>query len=84
MQLYHWQSTGLAEWTLGDILVVAPSLEAARDTARSHVEQWLRDEKEWLFLPGEEANLAAEIAKFHYDIKQEPSVTGIVFIRGSS
>ncbi len=88
MQLYRWYSNFFGDYSAGDIVVLAESVEAARAMA---IAKWeaesgkdLRDacEEE----PDDNDYFKQRIATFFADIAKEPRVieSGVIFIHGSA
>lgn len=93
MNLYHWHSKLMQAYGSGDIIVMADSVEEARDKARS---QWapfeegptedvyltlLRDTEDEDYYPV----YGQRLSELNGDLAKEPTIveSGVLFIRGS-
>lgn len=90
MQMYHWpRATCLKNYGDGDILVVAASVDEARDKAIAAYDAYLREERSWIFMidgavdPDEVEQYNLKWRELRDDIAVEPDVRDVVFIRGS-
>lgn len=91
--LYHWSvAECLENYSSGDIIVMASSLEEAKQKARENIITYLKQERSWWF--NEDGTLDEDFGKDDYrsfmetleeDLKKEPDTveSGTVFIRGS-
>lgn len=87
MQMYHWTDCDFyRSWSGGTIVVMAESVEQAREKARSAAVEfvkanladgiWEEDEDEYKHIMG------ARCAEFNRSIAKDPVVTEVVFVRG--
>lgn len=90
MQIYRWWSEALKRYAEGHILVLADSLEAARELAKTEFEAWLPVGEERLFKDGQpyDEDAAEELeklrAKFMADIAKDPDeIRSAFFLLGS-
>ena len=92
MNLYHWPwAECLEEYSCGDIIVVAPSIEEARQKARANIDALLKGSRSWWFrsdgtVDPDEAEYYREfIQKLERDLKKDPDLVqhGTIYIRGS-
>ncbi|MER9436707.1 hypothetical protein NKJ04_17590 [Mesorhizobium sp. M0618] len=93
MNLYHWAAAGcLKEYSCGDIIVMAESVDEARQKAFVHVGVWLKDHRSWWFAA--DGTLDAEMWQDSYDdfhlllrvdlvAKPDLIESAVIFIRGS-
>ncbi|AZO48039.1 hypothetical protein [Mesorhizobium sp. M4B.F.Ca.ET.058.02.1.1] len=93
MNLYHWAAAScLKEYSAGDIIVMAETIEDARQKAYRHADIWIRDQRAWWF--NFDGSIDREMWQDSYDgfyrllkedLAQEPDLItpGVVFIRGS-
>ena len=74
MQLFHWRSRALADYSDGDIIVMANSVEEARDMVR----KWYSDKEDYYSIYSYDA--------LERDISDEPIIVegGCIGIEGSS
>lgn len=84
MKIYHWVSHALKQYSLGDIVVCASSVDEARDIARREFPAYAQDYWSWLFIEGcdDTEDRDAKFAQFEADIAKEPTVADAVFIQG--
>jgi len=93
MKLFHWYSDTLKQYMSGHIIVMAKTIEEARDVACIEFELWARREDShftWIFWNGEFFDEGSQdewfeiITKFKNDIEKEPiDNDGAIFIMGS-
>lgn len=90
MQIYRWWSEALKRYAVGDILVMADSIEAARELAKTEFEAYLLIAEERLFKDGQpwDEDAAEELeklrAKLAADIAQDPrEIKSAFFLLGS-
>lgn len=85
MQIFRWWSEALKRYSEGHILVMADSLDAARELAKTEFEAWLPVGVERLFKDGKpwdegaEEDLEKLRAKFMVDIAKDPVETKAAF-----
>jgi hypothetical protein len=92
MRLYHWPRVNcLANYSSGDIIVMAEGIEEARQIARTKMVDYVDDYRSWYFLekgvvdPDNKDEYDAFMSSFEKDLEEEPKVVdpAAVFIRGS-
>jgi hypothetical protein len=91
--LFEWRSDMLRRYSQGFILVVAPTVEQARDIARQNLGALLRERYDYLYdYDGDQpldddsgAQLEEYRTTFEADIANEPTIRseGVVFVLGS-
>lgn len=78
--LYHWRSAALKNYAHGHIMIVASSIERARQEAREHFTEYAKEH--WSFYDPED--LEAKLREFDADIAKDPVIgNATVFIHGS-
>lgn len=92
MNLYHWNcSEALKNYSQGDIIVMAETVEQARIKARTQIEIFIKEARSWWYdlngelYPDDHEERDRFIAKFEQDIAHEPELVelGAIFITGS-
>lgn len=90
MQIYRWWSEALKRYADGHILVMADSVDAARELAKTEFEAWLPIAEERLFRDGQpyDEDAAEELDKLRTklaaDIAKDPAeIQGAFFLLGS-
>ncbi|RWB40475.1 MAG: hypothetical protein EOQ44_25390 [Mesorhizobium sp.] len=94
MNLYHWAHADcIREYAAGDIIVMAPSVDEARELARDRMDDYLKEHRSWWWSYDTEGKLDENYVedydnfkrKFEADLVQEPDLIGeqTIFIRGS-
>ena len=90
MQIYRWWSDALKRYADGHILVIADSLDTARELAKTEFEAWLPVGEERLFKNGKpyDEDAAEELerlwTKFRADIAKDPAeIKSAFFLEGS-
>ncbi|KAB2751783.1 hypothetical protein [Brucella anthropi] len=91
MNLYHWsRATCLKAYRTGDIIVMAESVEEARQKVRDNIDEFLKEHRSWWFLGDNLDEYCREEYKdfmgmLEFDITLEPDIvaSGAVFITGS-
>lgn len=89
MVLFHWLSDALREYTAGDIIVMAASVEDARADAETQALAYLRDAREWWFLrdgtidPDEMDDYQGWMERLRADLAKEPDTSStVIFLCG--
>jgi hypothetical protein len=94
MKLFHWHSTALKAYTSGDIVVMAETMEQARELVLKNVMDWLmQDNSPKNFLvhmmgteywdEDDEAELETFLKLLKEDISKQPiDNKGVIFIEG--
>lgn len=84
MRMFHWYSTWLKNYALGDIVVLALDVEEARQLVRERFNDWLREERSWLNPADEDdAEYIDELwQRMEADLAKEPSEDRVLLIRG--
>lgn len=84
MRMFHWDSSWLANYSTGDIVVLALDEDEARELVRAEFDAWLSDARSWLD-PNDEDD-AEDIAELRQrmerDLAREPSEQRVLLIRG--
>jgi hypothetical protein len=80
MNLYHWHSTLLQNYSAGDIVTIAPDVERARAQVREHFEEWCRSQY-WFGWDDDERKPEA-LAKLEADLAKDPTTQPVIFIDG--
>jgi len=81
MNLYEWRSRMLANFDTGHIIVMAPSIEEARELAREGYRKLLREY--YAIEKGDEFD--SEMQGFENDLRDEPEIydSSVIIIKGS-
>jgi hypothetical protein len=89
MILFHWNGLSTCEnHATGDGVVMARDVEEARATLRASLEAWAAENREYVWLHGDEEDRAEIQAKIDADVASEPIVLATssaagVIVRGS-
>lgn len=92
MNLYHWgNATCLEAYSAGDIIVMAETLDEARELVRKQAEVYIRDRYSWWFdfdgsvEPDEREAYNDFKIKLEADLMVEPELvkSQVILIRGS-
>jgi hypothetical protein len=94
MNLYHWAAAGcLKEYSCGDIIVMAESIDQAREKAKAHMNDFLKEHRSWWWDYAIEdkvdENYLDDYNEFKLkllaDLIAEPDLIepAVIFIRGS-
>ncbi|ESX17866.1 hypothetical protein X766_15810 [Mesorhizobium sp. LSJC255A00] len=93
MNLYHWAlAECLKEYSCGDIIVMAETLDQAKEKAQAQMDPYLRESRSWWWTY--DSDKVDEWSQddydnfkrqFESDLAKEPDVigNGVIFIRGS-
>lgn len=90
MHLYVWSSKYLEQYAPGNIIVMAPDKEGARDAARQEFERDLADRYDYAVAVKDDPDFDEMIAdlrqKFESDLSREPRVieSRALFLIGSA
>ena len=84
MEMYHWHSSWLASYSTGDIVVMALTVDEARDAVRARFDDWLREERSWLDPedPEDDEDIAELRARMERDLAADPTTERVLLIRG--
>lgn len=84
MQLFHWRSKALQNYSLGDLVVCAENIEQAREKLRASFDAYLRAEPDYLFYLDDTEDLDRLKALFEADLAAAPRPTpfGALYIPG--
>ena len=90
MKMFHWDgATCLENYSAGDIIVMAESVEDARFKALGLVDQYLKEHRSWWFNsegkldPDSSDDHRQWMDKFERDISQSANEREVIFISGS-
>ena len=91
MNLYHWYASCLKNYSDGDIIVMAPSLEEAKEKVRAYAGTYLKYRYEWWFKtdgtldPDCTEDYEEFLTKLERDLAADPVSLKhqTIFIRGS-